>query len=149
MRMRPDRIVVGECRGAEALDMLQAMNTGHDGSMTTAHANDPEDMMLRLETMVLTGTTMPISAIREQIVSAVDIVVQLNRFPDGKRCVTHVSEILGIDDENGTIIVEDIFRYQPPGGGVYAGGTFVHTGYIPTFIEKLLMEGAVGLEDFF
>ncbi len=149
LRMRPDRIVVGECRGAETLDMLQAMNTGHDGSMTTAHANSPLDMMLRLETMVLQGTSMPVSAIREQIIAAVDLVVQLIRFPDGKRCVTHVSEVVGIDDETGSIIVEDIFRYLPPGRGEYAGGRFVHTGYIPTFIEKLLLKGAVDLEDFF
>ena len=149
LRMRPDRIVVGECRGAETLDMLQAMNTGHDGSMTTAHANSPEEMMLRLETMVLQGTEMPLSAIRDQIVAAVDLVVQLNRFPDGKRCVTYISEVVGMDEETGSIIVEDIFRYQPPGRGQYAGGKFVHTGYIPTFIEKLLLKGAVELGDFF
>ena len=97
LRMRPDRIVVGECRGAETLDMLQAMNTGHDGSLTTAHANTPSDLMLRLETMVLSGADMPVSAIREQINSAVDIVVQLSRFPDGSRRVTHVSEVCGIE----------------------------------------------------
>jgi pilus assembly protein CpaF len=149
LRMRPDRIVVGECRGAEALDMLQAMNTGHDGSMTTAHANTPEDMMLRLETMVLTGSNMPTGAIREQIVSALDLVVQLTRFPDGTRCVTHVSEVAGIDEDRGTIVVEDIFLYLPPGGGRFAGGRFVHTGYIPSFIEDLLLKGAVSLEEFF
>ncbi|NNL84790.1 MAG: CpaF family protein [Myxococcales bacterium] len=149
LRMRPDRIVVGECRGAEALDMLQAMNTGHDGSMTTGHANTPEDMMLRMETMVLMGTDMPVSAIRDQVVAAIDLVVQLNRFPDGHRCVTNISEVTGIDEERGTVIVEDIFAYQLPGDGHYAGGKHVHTGYIPTFIEAMLAEGTVDLDTFF
>ena len=128
--------------------MLQAMNTGHDGSMTTAHANSPDDMMLRLETMVLTGTDMPVSAIREQIAAAVHLVAQLNRFADGSRRVTHIAEICGVDDETGTIIVEDIFRYQPPADG-QGEGKYIHTGYIPTFIEKLLLEKVVDLEDFF
>jgi pilus assembly protein CpaF len=149
LRMRPDRVVVGECRGAEALDMLQAMNTGHDGSMTTGHANTPEDMMLRLETMVLMGTDMPVSAIRDQIAAAIHIVVQLNRFPDGHRCVTHIAEVTEVDEETGNIIVEDIFRYQLPGEGQYGGGRHVHTGYVPTFIDALLAEGAIELDNFF
>ena len=149
LRMRPDRVIVGECRGAETLDMLQAMNTGHDGSMTTGHANNPEDMMRRLETMVLTGMTMPVSAIREQIASAVDVVVQLNRFPDGARCVTHVSEVVGIDPDTGNLVVEDIFVYRPPGSGQFSGGDHIHTGYIPTFIEEMLIKGVVSLDTFF
>jgi len=145
LRMRPDRIVVGECRGAETLDMLQAMNTGHDGSMTTAHANSPQDMMLRLETMVLMGTEMPVSAIREQIISAVDVVVQLTRFADGARRVTNISEIVGIDEDMGNIIVEDIFVYRER----ESGGSYAHTGYIPTFVEELLQSGDVDMKTFF
>ena len=149
LRMRPDRIIVGECRGAEALDMLQAMNTGHDGSMTTGHANTPGDMMLRIETMVLMGTSMPTSAIRDQIAAAVDVVVQLNRFPDGTRCVTHISEVIGIDEDTGDVLVEDIFVYQLPGDGQFGGGEHIHTGYIPSFIEEMLVKGVVTLENFF
>jgi pilus assembly protein CpaF len=117
--------------------------------MTTGHANTPEDMMRRLETMVLTDSTMPVSAIREQIASAVHIVVQLNRFPDGARCVTHVSEIVGIDPDTGAIVVEDIFVYRPPGGGKFADGIHIHSGYIPTFIEEMLVKGVVSLDTFF
>jgi pilus assembly protein CpaF len=149
LRMRPDRIVVGECRGAEALDMLQAMNTGHDGSMTTGHANSPADMMLRLETMVLMGTDMPVAAIREQIASAIDVVVQLTRFPDGSRRVSYVSEVVGIDDERGTVLVEDVFVYRLPGDGQYDNGCHIHTGYIPTFVEELLEKGVMTLDTFF
>src|SRR5262249_24790008 len=98
LRMRPDRIIVGECRGAEALDMLQAMNTGHDGSMTTGHANSPPDMIRRLETMVLTsGLDLPVRAIREQIASAVQIIVQQTRFACGTRKITAITEVQGID----------------------------------------------------
>jgi pilus assembly protein CpaF len=98
LRMRPDRIVVGECRGAEAIDMLQAMNTGHSGSMTTAHANSPQELVQRLEVMVLSGTDMPVTAIRQQITAAVDIVVQLSRLNDGSRRVTSVAEVVGVDE---------------------------------------------------
>lgn len=148
LRMRPDRIVVGECRGAETLDMLQAMNTGHDGSMTTGHANSPEDMMRRLEVMVLTGADMPSSAIREQIVSAVDIVVQLNRLPSGARKITHVSEVVGIDHSTGRIITEDIFalRASEQSGDE---GIPQHTGYIPTFVQSLLEKRILTIEQFF
>lgn len=146
LRMRPDRIVVGECRGAETLDMLQAMNTGHDGSMTTAHANTPRDLVLRLETMVLMGVAMPVQAIRDQIVAAVDIVVQLRRFADGVRRVTAVSEVVGIDDLDGTVIVEDIFVFRGADG---VGGGFAHTGYIPQFMDDLLTRGDVDLDVFF
>lgn len=149
LRMRPDRIVVGECRGAEALDMLQAMNTGHDGSMTTAHANSPAELILRLETMVLMGTEMPVSAIREQIIAAINLVVQLQRFSDGRRCVTHISEVVGIDEDSGEVIVEDIFRFRDTLEVESAESLFTHTGYIPNFIDVLLKRGGIGLGDFF
>ena len=147
LRMRPDRIVVGECRGAEALDMLQAMNTGHDGSMTTAHANSPEELILRLETMVLMGVDMPIKAIREQIVAAVGLIIQLTRFPDGRRCVTHISEVIGMNEETDEVIVEDIFRYQESDGE--GTDNFKHTGYMPQFINELLNKSNSGLGSFF
>jgi Flp pilus assembly CpaF family ATPase/pSer/pThr/pTyr-binding forkhead associated (FHA) protein len=135
LRMRPDRIVVGECRGGEALDMLQAMNTGHSGSMTTGHANSPEDMLLRLETMVLMAVEMPISAIRSQIAAAIDVIIQQARV-DGQRKVTHITEVVELDQREGQIILEDIFLYRrPPDGGE---GELVYTGYIPTFLPELL-----------
>lgn len=109
LRMRPDRIVVGEVRGAEALDMLQAMNTGHDGSLSTGHANSPIDMLSRLETMVLTGADFPISAIRKQISSAIDIIVQIGRIRDRSRKVLQISEVLGI--ENGEIILNPLYEF--------------------------------------
>ncbi len=142
LRMRPDRIVVGECRGAEALDMLQAMNTGHEGSLTTAHANTPRDMLSRLEVMVLmAGMELPIQAIREQISSAIDIVVQQSRFPDGSRKITHISEITGM--ESGTIQMHDIFRFKQDGfdddGRVT--GNFIPTGQVPEFYEQLRARG--------
>lgn len=145
LRMRPDRIVVGECRGSETLDMLQAMNTGHDGSMTTAHANSPIDMIKRLETMVMTGIEMPVSAIRNQIVAAVHIVVQLNRLSDGSRKVTHVSEVTEVDKDTGEVIVEDIFIYQQK----QVGGYHTYTGYIPTFLVPMVEKGLVDLDTFF
>lgn len=147
LRMRPDRIIVGECRGGETLDMLQAMNTGHDGSMTTGHANTPQDMMKRLETMVLTGMDMPVDAIRIQISGAVHLVVQLNRFSDGARRVTHISEVVGRDDETGEIIVEDIFRYVlMPGKNQ---GRFLYTGFIPSFLPTMLEKDLIELEELF
>lgn len=147
LRMRPDRVIVGECRGAETLDMLQAMNTGHDGSMTTAHANSPDELVLRLETMVLSGTDMPIPAIREQIRSALHLVVQLTRFGDGARRITHVSEVTEIDETTGAVIIEDIFIYRE--GESDAPGRFIHTGYIPSFIYDLLKNGGIVLEELF
>lgn len=110
LRMRPDRIVVGEVRGAEALDMLQAMNTGHDGSLSTGHANSAKDMFSRLETMVLTGCDMPAAAIRRQIASAIDIMVHLARFPDGSRKVVEISEVLGLKED--TIELNPLFVYE-------------------------------------
>jgi len=138
LRMRPDRIVVGECRGGEALDMLQAMNTGHDGSLTTAHANSPRDVLSRLEVMVLmAGMELPVSAIREQISSAVDIIVQQTRFPCGSRKITSITEVVGI--ESGTIQLQDIFVYKQRGFDEYGKvrGEFIPTGFIPSFYEEL------------
>jgi pilus assembly protein CpaF len=142
LRMRPDRIVVGECRGGEALDMLQAMNTGHDGSLTTAHANSARDVLSRLEVMVLmAGMELPVSAIREQISSAVDVIVQQTRFPCGSRKVTSITEVVGI--ESGTIQLQDIFVYKQRGfdkeGKVK--GEFMATGFVPSFYEELAEMG--------
>lgn len=139
LRMRPDRIVVGECRGAEALDMLQAMNTGHEGSLTTLHANTPRDALARLETMVLmAGMDLPLQAIREQITSAVDVIVQQTRFACGSRLVTSVTEITGM--ESGKIQLQEIFRFHNQG---YTGengkvrGLFTGCDMVPTFYEEL------------
>ena len=111
LRMRPDRIIVGECRGGEALDMLQAMNTGHDGSLTTGHANSPRDMMSRLETMVMmSGMELPSRAIREQIASAINLVVQQSRLPDGSRKITSISEVIGM--EHDEIVMQEIYRFN-------------------------------------
>ena len=140
LRMRPDRLIVGECRGPEALDMLQAMNTGHDGSLTTIHANTPDDTMLRLETMVLMAVEMPIRAIREQITAALDVVVQISRMPNGGRRVTHISEISGIDPETEQIITEDIFILRDI-HDKNKDSQLRHTGYIPAFTEELLEKG--------
>ncbi len=145
LRMRPDRIVVGECRGGEALDMLQAMNTGHDGSLTTGHANSPTDMLARLETMVLmAGMDLPVRAIREQIAAALHVVVQQSRFPDGTRRVTHVSEVVGLDVD-GRIILEDIFKFQPRGHDAdgKVQGEIIMTGYIPSFVPDLINKGLI------
>ncbi len=142
LRMRPDRIVVGECRGGEALDMLQAMNTGHDGSLTTAHANTPRDMLRRMEVMVLmAGMDLPVSAIREQIASAVHIVIQQSRFGDGTRKITNISEITGI--ESGTIQLNEIFKFQQEGfdDKGHVKGQFVATGLVPKFYEELQARG--------
>ncbi len=118
LRMRPDRIVVGECRGGEALDMLQAMNTGHDGSMTTGHANSPSEMIQRLQVMVMeAGGSMPVAAIRQQIAAAVDVIVQIQRQRDRVRRVTHISEVIGYDHETQEVIVEDVFNMSEPDEG--------------------------------
>lgn len=137
LRMRPDRIVVGEVRSGEALDMLQAMNTGHDGSLTTGHANSPRDMLSRLETMVLmAGMELPVKAIREQIASAVDLIVQQARLKDGSRKITHITEVQGM--EGDVIVLQDIFRYDPSyKGDGKNSGRFVFTGIKPRFLSKL------------
>jgi len=144
LRMRPDRIIVGECRGGEALDMLQAMNTGHDGSMTTGHANTPADMLRRLETMVLTsGIDLPLRAIREQIASAVHLIVQQTRFACGTRKVTAITEVLGLDQDEGTVILQDVFLFRQDGYGPEGKvrGKFQATGYVPKFFRKLQERG--------
>jgi len=135
--MRSDRIVVGECRSGEALDMLQAMNTGHDGSLTTLHANSPDDAMLRLETMVLmAGFELPIPAIRRQIASAVNIVVQQARMRDGVRRVTRICEVLGM--EGSDVKMRDLFLFQQTGidqtGHVM--GSFRASGVVPRFVQE-------------
>jgi pilus assembly protein CpaF len=145
LRMRPDRIVVGECRGGEALDMLQAMNTGHDGSLTTGHANTPTDMLSRLETMVLmSGMELPIRAIREQIAGAVHLIVQQSRFSDGSRRVTRITEVVEIDQDSN-IILEDIFAFRQTGLSAEGKiiGEQVLTGYIPTFVPDLIAAGII------
>ena len=149
LRMRPDRIVVGEVRSGEALDMLQAMNTGHEGSLTTAHANSPRDLMSRLETMVLmAGFDMPVKAIREQISSALDIVVQQSRLRDGTRKITSICEVVGM--EGDTITLQDLFVYQPSGFGPNGStGGFVPTGVRPGFLEKLADNGVIVREEWF
>jgi pilus assembly protein CpaF len=136
--MRPDRIVVGEVRGGECLDMLQAMNTGHDGSLSTVHANSPRDAIARLETLVLmAGMDLPLRAIREQIASAVDVVVQLTRLRDGTRRVTHVTEVQGMEGE--TVTLQDAFLFDYS-AGVDTSGKFlgkpVPTGVRPRFTDR-------------
>jgi pilus assembly protein CpaF len=138
LRMRPDRIVVGECRGGEALDMLQAMNTGHDGSLTTLHANSPRDALLRLETMVLmAGMELPLKVIRQQVASAVDLIVHQSRLKNGPRKITAISEVAGM--EGDTIVMSDIFKYEQTGvtpeGDVI--GSFKPTGIRPMFSPRL------------
>ena len=138
LRMRPDRIVVGECRGGEALDMLQAMNTGHDGSMTTVHANSPRDALRRVETMVLmAGMEIPLKAIREQVASSIELVIHMERMKDGTRRVTQVSEVQGM--ESDTIVMQDIFVFHQTGirNGVVLG-SLKPTGLRPRFLEKLV-----------
>lgn len=142
LRMRPDRIIVGECRGGEALDMLQAMNTGHDGSLTTVHANAPRDVIARLETMVLmSGMELPSRAIREQIASAIDIIVHESRLSDGSRKVTCISEVVGL--EGNQITMQDIFEFKQT--GISAQGKVVGhyraTGAVPTFFTDLATRG--------
>ena len=135
--MRPERIVVGECRGREALDMLQAMNTGHDGSLTTGHANTPRDMLSRLETMVLmAGMDLPVRAIREQIASAVDLIVQQSRMRDGSRKITAITEVQGM--EGDMITLQDVFTFEQE--SFEAGkviGRIKPTGVRPKFMPKL------------
>jgi len=137
LRMRPDRIVVGECRGAEALDMLQAMNTGHDGSLTTIHSNSPRDSLSRIETMVLmAGTDLPLRAIREQIASAVDLIVHVERLPDGSRKVLKISEVQGMEGE--VVLLQDLFQFQQTGyEGMKIQGRHVSLGIRPRFLTKL------------
>ncbi len=146
LRMRPDRIVVGECRGGEALDMLQAMNTGHDGSLTTTHANSPPEAISRLETLTLmAGVDLPLRAIRDQIASAVHIIVQQSRLSDGSRKVTAISEVVGIDSETSEIELRPIFEFIRTGTGPKGQviGEFRATGYLPSFLQTFIVMGLV------
>lgn len=142
LRMRPDRIVVGECRGGEALDMLQAMNTGHEGSLTTVHANTPRDVISRLETMVLmSGMELPVRAIREQIGAAIHMIIHLSRFQDGSRRVSKVTEVCGMEGDK--IVLQDLFEFKQEGlspeGKVL--GKLVPTGNVPTFLDEIRARG--------
>ncbi|QDG53188.1 FHA domain-containing protein [Persicimonas caeni] len=151
LRMRPDRIVVGECRGGEALDMLQAMNTGHEGSMTTVHSNSPREAIARLETLVLmSGMELPTRAIRQQIANSVDVIVQQSRFSDGSRRVSYITEVIGINDD-GYVELEDIYRYKQThvDENKKVHGYHMATGYLPSFLNQFLVQGLADEEDFF
>jgi pilus assembly protein CpaF len=142
LRMRPERIVVGECRGGEALDMLQAMNTGHDGSLTTLHANSPRDALSRLETMsLMAGMDLPLKVLREQIASAIELIVQQARMRDGSRKITYITEVAGM--EGDTVVLQDIFKFVDEGldksGRVI--GQIQPTGLRPLFTPKLETAG--------
>jgi pilus assembly protein CpaF len=142
LRMRPDRIIIGEVRGEEALDMLQAMNTGHDGSLTTIHANSPRDAISRMETMaMMANLNLPEKAIRQQIASAVNIIVQVSRMSDGSRRVTHLSEITGMDQD--VVSMQDVYRFEKRGIGLNGRvlGRFYSTGVTPRFADKLQASG--------
>ncbi|MFM2093493.1 MAG: hypothetical protein RIS70_617 [Planctomycetota bacterium] len=142
LRMRPERIIIGECRGPETLDMLQAMNTGHEGSMTTIHSNTPRDAIARLETLIMmSGFELPIKAMRAQIASAVDLIIQTNRLQGGKRRVTHITEIIGMEQD--TVVMQDIYHYQQEGIDEQgkARGRFESTGIRPAFMDRLESSG--------
>jgi pilus assembly protein CpaF len=154
LRMRPDRIIVGEVRGAETLDMLQAMNTGHEGSLTTIHANSPRDALSRLETLVLTaGVDLPLRAIREQISSAFDLLVQITRLVDGSRKISHITEVLRMESE--VITLQDIFHAKPPdednafGGATRLLSPLACTGLKPHFLDKMAAHGVALQPNFF
>jgi pilus assembly protein CpaF len=155
LRMRPDRIIVGEVRGPETVDMLQAMNTGHEGSLTTVHANSPRDALARLETLVLTaGVELPLRAIREQISSAFDLLVQIARLVDGSRRITHITEVLRM--ESDVVTLQDIFMAKPPDEetaqgthGVRLLGALNCSGLKPHFLEKMAANGVTLPATFF
>ncbi len=142
LRMRPERIIIGECRGSEALDMLQAMNTGHEGSLTTLHANSPRDAVARLETMIMmAGFELPLKAMRTQIASAIDLIVQTNRLQGGARKITHIAEVVGMEQD--TVVMQDVYNFEQDGidesGRAY--GRFVAHGIRPTFMPRLEAAG--------
>jgi len=145
LRMRPDRIVVGECRGAEALDMLQAMNTGHDGSMTTVHANEAADVILRLEVLVQMAADLPISSIHRQIASAIDLIVQLTRLKDGRRCVTQITEVVDVDTQRATVRLKDLFLLTETD----TRPELRPTGRLPTFMAELISHNLIDLNAFY
>jgi pilus assembly protein CpaF len=137
LRMRPDRIIIGECRGEEALDMLQAMNTGHDGSMSTIHANTPREALTRLENMIgMAGINLPSRAVRTQIASAIHMICQVNRMRDGQRRITHIMEVVGM--EGDIITTQELFTYQFQGEGSDGKlrGSFVSSGIRPAFLPR-------------
>ena len=146
LRMRPDRIVVGECRGAEALDMLQAMNTGHDGSMTTIHANSAADVILRLEVLVQMAADLPILSIHRQVASAIDIIVQLHRMRNGRRCVVQITEMQGFDSVTNQIRLRDLYLMEDD---EKEDGQLVSTGYLPSFMGELFERKLLNLESFY
>ena len=140
--MRPDRIIVGECRGGEAMDMLQAMNTGHAGSMTTLHSNSPRDALARLETMIMmAGAELPIKAMRQQIASAVDLIIQVNRLQGGPRKMTSITEVMNMEQD--IIIMQEVFRYKQLGVDQNSRcyGQFEATGVRPSFVPRLEQKG--------
>ncbi len=139
LRMRPDRVLVGECRGGEALDMIQAMNTGHDGSMTTVHANSAREVIERLEVLILMAADLPVVSIHRQIASAIDVIVHISRLPGGARVVTQVSEVVRYDPDEKQIIINDIFNYRD-------GALLRPTGYLPSFIDSLVDKELLDLE---
>jgi len=149
LRMRPDRIIVGEARGGEALDMLQAMNTGHEGSMTTIHSNGPRDTLRRIETMTLmAGTELTLKAIREQVASAIELVIHMSRLRDGSRKVVQVSEVQGL--EGDTIVMQDIFSFEQTGfQDNRVLGALKPTGLSPLFAEKFVANSIVLPEGIF
>jgi len=142
LRMRPERIIIGECRGGETLDMLQAMNTGHEGSMTTIHSNTPRDGIARIETLIsMAGFELPVKAMRAQISSAVDLIIQANRLQGGSRRVTHITEVIGMEQD--TVVMQDIYRYEQSGIDETgrARGRFISTGVRPNFMDRLESAG--------
>jgi pilus assembly protein CpaF len=139
LRMRPDRIIVGECRSGEALDMIQAMNTGHDGSMTTVHANSSREVVERLEVLILMAADLPVASIHRQIVSALDLIVHITRQPGGRRVVTQVSEVTRVDPETKEVVVLDIFNFRN-------GETLLPTGYLPSFVDALVEKDLLDIE---
>jgi len=142
LRMRPERILIGECRGPESLDMLQAMNTGHEGSLTTIHANTPRDAIARLETMIMmAGFELPLKAMRTQIASAIDLIVQTSRLQGGPRKITYITEVVGMEQD--TVVMQDVYRYDKEGldEGGRAYGKFLSTGIRPTFMTRLESAG--------
>ncbi len=150
LRMRPDRIVVGECRGGEALDMLQAMNTGHEGSMTTTHANSPREAIGRIETLALmSGLDLPARAIRDQIAASIDLIIQQTRFSDGSRRITAISEVVGMDVDD-EIELHDIFAFHrlSMGEGGKIIGEYRASGYLPSFIDEFIAQGLITDGDF-
>ncbi|WP_347244357.1 ATPase, T2SS/T4P/T4SS family [Thermogutta sp.] len=138
LRMRPDRIIVGECRGPEALDMIQAMNTGHDGSLTTLHANTAREVIERLEVLILMAADLPIYSIHRQIASAIDLIVHISRLPGGRRVITEITEVVGVDPDTKSVIMHDIFNFRN-------GQSLEPTGYLPTFIDSLVEKDLLDL----